>query len=127
MAAHYAGAADSAGGDGGDCSAECVRGTALAVKKKRPQLPAAQGLIHDLVYENISFTLSKMPRACGTLSTFIDSLSWRISSFCCFVSFAGVCTRISTIRSPRPCELRCGTPLPRRRNSLPLCVPSGTL
>ena len=48
------------------------------------------------------------------------------SFFCSSVSFFGVTTLTVTSRSPRPRPLTSGMPRPRRRNVVPVCVPSGT-
>src|SRR6185503_13390924 len=75
----------------------------------------------------MSFTLPRKERSFSCSSgEGRDLPSWSIISRCSAVSLVGTTTRTVTWRSPRPRPPRCGTPWPRTRNVVPLCVPSGT-
>ena len=75
------------------------------------------------------FTVSTQPPArglCFSPPERIDS-SKRVSrSFCSVVRLTGVSTATLANRSPLRGSLTVVTPLPRKRNTLPDCVPAGT-
>src|SRR6185503_4770588 len=76
-------------------------------------------------YPKISRTLSTKPLLSRSL--FSTSANCSSKRRCSLVNVVGVITVTDTKRSPRPRPPRTGIPLPLSRNTVPVCVPNGTL